>query len=107
MAKLETTASKVPMAGKGTVEVVRENRDRRIAGKSFSCGIDHGGREVDRQRRGMRMIQLYQRKQAAAPGSEIENALYRRRNYFQQNGFAFDPVRNRVCTAQIIKGVFR
>ena len=51
--------------------------DRVIAGKAFACGIQHGGRKINRHRGRVGMSQFDQGKQASVSGAEIEDALGR------------------------------
>src|SRR6266851_2113893 len=67
-----------------TVEIVRHDRNRRVASKPLLRSAKHDRGEINRHRRRIRMVQLDQVKQASVARAEVEDALRRGRDEFQK-----------------------
>ena len=92
--------------GKRILEIVGHDHNGGITCETLACGVQHGWREIYGYRSRVRIVQFDQRKQPSIAGAEIEDAPCGRRNDFEKCGFAFDPVWNRVCAAQVVQRVF-
>jgi len=84
----------IELAEKGEldVEVVGYHSDGRIAGKAFLCGLNHGGRKVERHGIDLRVLLLDEGEQAGVAGAQIEDAVRSLRDKLQQSRFAFLPM---------------
>src|ERR1700722_18375715 len=65
---------KFAQVGERSLKIVSDDFDRRLATKAFSGSFEHGGREIKRHRRGVRVVQFHQCEQASVAGAEIKDA---------------------------------
>jgi len=92
--------------GKRILQIVANDGDGAIIGKALASSFQHGRREIDGHRLCFGAIQFDQGKQTSVARAEIENARRRRWDKFQKSRFALDPVRDRVCAAQVAQRMF-
>jgi len=98
---------KFAQVGERSLKIVSNDLDGRIATKAFPGSFEHGGREIKRHRRGVRVVQFDQREEAPIAGAEIKDASDIGRDELEQGRLAFDPVGDGVSAFQIVQCVSR
>ena len=76
-----------------------------IAAKPLSCGVNHGGREVQCNGFRVRMPLSNESQKAAISGAQVQNPARTRVNKFQQSRLSFAPVRDAVRAFEVVTNV--
>lgn len=98
-------AIELPQRRQFAGEVMSHDRNVLLAREAFSRRVQHGVREVDCYKFGLRTGCPYQSQQSSIPSSNIKNALRSSGHEFEQRSFAFNAVWNGIGTAEILQGM--
>src|SRR5208282_3270686 len=91
--------------GKWMIEVVGNDGNGRITGKSLCGGVEHGRRKVNGDGLGVGMLAFDQRQQSSISGAEIENAARGWGNELEQGRFALGAMLDGVGPFEVVEGV--
>jgi hypothetical protein len=92
MAIDETTASKRPSAGSGSVRSCSTKLDALVAGEALARGVEHERREVETQAEHRGALGLQEGQQTAVAGAEVEDARGPARHVVEQDALSLGAV---------------